>query len=57
MYPSIRSHLMAGGTVASAAILALGLVTARPDFDGARTEPRAVQLAAIAQPPCLRVRF
>jgi hypothetical protein len=51
MYPSIRSHLMAGGAVASAAILALGLVTAPPDFDGAGTEPRAVQLAAVAVPP------
>ena len=47
---SLRSHLAAGGAVASAGILALSLVAAPPDFNGARTELRAVQLAALALP-------
>ena len=49
--PSVRSHLTAGGAVASAGILALGLVAAPPDTDGARTDTRAVHLAAFALPP------
>ncbi len=52
MRPSVRSHLAAGGAVASAGILALSLVAAPPpDFNGARTEVRVVRLAAFALPP------
>jgi uncharacterized membrane protein YgcG len=49
-YPSVRSHLTTGGAFASAGILALSLVAAPPDFHGARTEVRAVQLATFALP-------
>src|SRR5258708_30292147 len=48
--PSVRCHLATGSALASAGILALGLVAAPPDSDGARTEVRAVQLAAWALP-------
>lgn len=51
MYPSVRAHLIAGGAVASAGILTLGLVIAPPDSNSARTEVRAVQLAGLAMPP------
>jgi hypothetical protein len=47
---SVRSHFTTGGVFASAGILALGLVAAPPHFDGARTEVRAMQLAALAFP-------
>ena len=46
-----RSHLATGGALASAGILALGLVAAPSDSNGARTEVRAVQLAALGLPP------
>src|SRR5262245_27660491 len=45
---SVCRHLTAGGAVASAAILAIGLVVAPPNVGGARTEARAVQLATFA---------
>lgn len=48
---SARSHLAAGGALASAGILALGLVAVPPDSNGARTEVRAVQLAAVSLSP------
>src|SRR5262245_1242655 len=48
--PSVRSHLSAGGVVASAGILALSLVTAPPDFDSPTTEVRAVRHAAVSLP-------
>jgi hypothetical protein len=48
--PPVRSYLTAGGALAGAGILALGLVAAPPDSHGARTEVRAVQLAAFALP-------
>jgi len=48
--PSVRRHLKSGVTVASAGILALGLVVVTPGFDGARTEVRAVELAARTLP-------
>jgi hypothetical protein len=52
--PSVRRHLNAGVTVASAGILALGLVAAPPGVRGAGTEVRQVQLAASAlSPPAL----
>lgn len=47
----VRSHLAAGVAVASAAVLALGLVTAPPDPDEVRSDVHAVQVAALAQPP------
>jgi hypothetical protein len=50
MHRYVRSHLAAGGAVASAGILALSLVAAPPDSHGARTEARAVQLAVLALP-------
>ena len=51
---SVRRHLSAGITVASAGILALGLVAAPPGVRGAGTEVRQVQLAALAlSPPAL----
>jgi len=43
----IRGHLAAGGVVASAGILALGLVVVTPDFHSARTEVHAVQLTTL----------
>ena len=48
--PSVRSHFITGGAVASAGILALGLVVAPPDVSVARTEVRAVRLAALTLP-------
>jgi hypothetical protein len=52
--PSVRRHLNAGVTVASAGILALGLVAAPPGVRGVGTEVRHVQLAALAlSPPAL----
>jgi hypothetical protein len=52
--PSVRRHLNAGVTVASAGILALGLVAAPPGVRGAGTEVRQVQLAAfVLSPPAL----
>jgi hypothetical protein len=51
--PSVRSHLTCGVAVASAGILAAGLVAAPPDVkvaNAARTEVRAVHLAALALP-------
>jgi predicted alpha/beta hydrolase family esterase len=52
--PSIRRHVTAGVTVASAGILALGLVVAPPDVRDARTEVRQVQLTTFAlSPPAL----
>jgi hypothetical protein len=48
--PSVRPYLAAGGAMAGAGILALGLVAAPPDVHGARTEVRAVQLAALTLP-------
>lgn len=50
LHPSVRRHLTAYLTVASAGILALGLVTAPPDVDAVRSEVRAVHLAASALP-------
>jgi hypothetical protein len=47
---TFRTRLAAGGAVASAGILALGLVVVTPDFNGARTEVRQVQLTAVALP-------
>jgi hypothetical protein len=41
--PSVRHHLTAGVTVASAGILAVGLVAAPPDVHGARTEVRTLK--------------
>lgn len=46
--PSVRRHLTTGLTVASAGILAVGLVVAPPDVRGARTEVRQVQLTTLA---------
>jgi hypothetical protein len=51
MHPPVFSHRTAGGAVASVCILALGLVAAPPDSNVARSEVRAVQLAAFALPP------
>lgn len=48
---SIRSCLAAGGAIAGAGILALGLVVATPDSHGARTEVRSVQLTSVTLPP------
>lgn len=48
--PSIRAYLNAGGALAGAGILALGLVTAPPDSHGARAEVRAVQFSSFALP-------
>ena len=47
---SVRRHLDVGGAVASAAVLALSLVTATPDVHDAGTEVRAVRLAGFALP-------
>jgi hypothetical protein len=49
--PSVRSHLAAGGAVAGAGLLALGLVAAPPDTNGARADIRPLQLTAFALPP------
>ena len=49
-YLSVRSNLNAFGVIASASTLALGLVAVPPDFNGATTEVRAAQLAALARP-------
>jgi hypothetical protein len=49
-YLSVRSNLNAFGAIASASTLALGLVAVPPDFNGATTEVRAAQLAALARP-------
>jgi hypothetical protein len=52
--PSVRRHLTTGLTVASAGVLAVGLVLAPPDVRGARTEVRQVQLTTLAlSPPAL----
>jgi hypothetical protein len=48
--PSVRRHLTMGVTFASASILTLGLVTVPPEVDVARTEVRAVRLAAFPLP-------
>lgn len=48
-HPSVRTYLTSGGAVASAGILALGLVAIPPDAT-ARTEVRAVQLTAWTLP-------
>jgi len=49
--PSVRMHLLTGGVVAGAGILASSLVVVTPpDADGATTEVRAVQFAAFALP-------
>jgi hypothetical protein len=50
MHLSVRSHLTTCGVFASAGILAVSLVAAPPDFNGARSEVREVQLAALALP-------
>lgn len=47
---SVRRHLTTGATFASAGILALGLVTVPPNVDVARSEVRAVRLAATKVP-------
>jgi len=47
---SVRRRLDVGGAVASAAVLALSLVTATPDVHDAGTEVRAVRLAGFALP-------
>jgi hypothetical protein len=49
-YPSVRRHIATGVTVASAGVLALGLVVIQPDPHGARTEVGAVQLATLRLP-------
>jgi hypothetical protein len=49
-YPSIRPVLTAGVTVASVGILVVSLVAAPPHVNGARTDVRPVQLAAVAWP-------
>ena len=49
-YPSVRPVLTAGVTVASAGILVVSLVAAPPHVNGARTDVRPVQLAAVAWP-------
>src|SRR5262245_40339288 len=51
LHRSVRRHLSAGVTVASAGIIVIGLVAAPPDIDGARTEVGGVRLAAFALPP------
>jgi hypothetical protein len=51
MCPSVRSRLNTGVAVASAGILALGLLTAPPDVRAVRSEVREVRLAALALPP------
>jgi len=51
MRPFVRPRLTTGVTIASAGILALSLVTAPPHVNVARTEVRAVQIAAFALPP------
>ena len=48
---SVRSHLNMGVTVASAGILALGLIAAPPSSRGARIEAHAVQLTSSALRP------
>jgi hypothetical protein len=48
--PSVRPYLTSGVAVASAGILAAGLVTAPPEVSVARTEVRGVQLIAFALP-------
>ena len=48
--PSVRRHLTAGVTIASAGILAVSLVMAPPDVHGASIEVRQVQLAAFPLP-------
>jgi hypothetical protein len=49
--PSVRRHVTVAITVASAGILTLGVVTATPDVHDARSEVRAVRLAASALHP------
>jgi hypothetical protein len=49
--PSVRRHVTLAITVASAGILTLGVVTATPDVHDARSEVRAVRLAASALHP------
>ena len=48
---SVRSQLKTGVTVASACLLALGLIAAPPSSRGARIEAHAVQLTSSALPP------
>jgi hypothetical protein len=48
MHPSVFFHRTTGGAIASACIVALSLVAAPPDVNGARTEVREVKLAAFA---------
>ena len=44
---SVRSNLNVFGAIASASTLALGLVAVPPDFNGATTGVRAVQLTTL----------
>lgn len=46
MGSSVRSHLVAGGAVAGAGIVALSLVVAPPRLDSARADIQAMRLAA-----------
>jgi hypothetical protein len=55
-HPSVFSHRKTGGAVASACILALSLVAAPPHSNVARSEVRAVRLAALALPPAAPLR-
>jgi hypothetical protein len=50
LWPSVRTYFTSSVAVASAGILALGLVVAPPDVPGARSEDRAVQLVALTLP-------
>ena len=49
--PYVRRHVTAGVTVASAGILALGVVAAPPDSHSAQIEVRTVELTSLALPP------
>jgi hypothetical protein len=51
---SFRSRLAAGGAVAGAGVLALGLVIAPPDSDGPSPRVQAVRLANLALSPAAR---
>jgi len=50
MHPSVRPYLTSGVAVASAGILAAGLVAAPPEASVAQNEVRGVQLIALALP-------